>query len=102
MWRLKGVTVEALRALDDGEWLEILDDQARSRASARVIDTHPSAGTLIVGVRAASDPPRTGFVRPLLGRYRTVRLPKDVHVRCTAHCLFESSRSAKVLTEHGQ
>jgi hypothetical protein len=64
VWRLKGVSVEALRALDDGEWLEILDDQARSRASARVIDTHPSAGTLVVGVRAASDPPRSGFVRP--------------------------------------
>jgi hypothetical protein len=64
VWRLKGVSVEALRALDDGEWLEILDDQARSRASARVIDTHPSAGTLVVGVRAASDPPRNGFVRP--------------------------------------
>src|ERR1700730_1672022 len=64
VWRLKGVSVEALRALDDGEWLEILDDQARTRASARVIDTHPSAGTLVVGVRTASDPPRSGFVRP--------------------------------------
>src|SRR5439155_14193652 len=64
VWRLKGVTADALGALDDGEWLEILDDQARSRTSARVIDTHPSAGTLVVGVRAASDPPRSGFVRP--------------------------------------
>src|SRR5438105_6844646 len=64
VWRLKGVAVEALRALDDGEWIEILDDQGRSRTSARVIDTHPSAGTLIVGVRTASDPPRSGFVRP--------------------------------------
>jgi hypothetical protein len=64
VWRLKGVTADALRALDDGEWLEILDDQGRSRTSARVIDTHPGAGTLIVGVRTASDPPRTGFVRP--------------------------------------
>ncbi|MCA1645129.1 MAG: AAA family ATPase, partial [Chloroflexi bacterium] len=64
VWRLKGVSIEALRALDDGEWLEILDDQARSRANARVIDTHPGAGTLVIGVRASSDPPRTGFVRP--------------------------------------
>jgi hypothetical protein len=64
VWRLKGVTADTLRALDDGEWLEILDDQGRSRTSARVIDTHPSAGTLIVGVRTASDPPRSGFVRP--------------------------------------
>ena len=64
VWRLKGVTVEALRALDDGEWLEILDNEGRTRTSARVIDTHPSAGTLVVGVRTASDPPRTGFVRP--------------------------------------
>ena len=64
VWRLKGVAAEALRALDDGEWLEILDDQSRSRTSARVIDTHPSAGTLIVGIRTASDPPRSGFVRP--------------------------------------
>ena len=64
VWRLKGVPAEALRALDDGEWLEILDDQSRSRTSARVIDTHPSAGTLVVGIRTASDPPHTGFVRP--------------------------------------
>jgi len=64
VWRLKGVAVEALRALDDGEWLEILDDEGRTRTSARVIDTHPSAGTLVVGVRTASDPPRAGFVRP--------------------------------------
>jgi hypothetical protein len=64
IWRLKGVAVEALRALDDGEWLEILDEQGRSRASARVIDTHPSTGTLVIGVRTAADPPRTGFVRP--------------------------------------
>jgi DNA polymerase III delta prime subunit len=64
VWRLKGVTADALRALDDGEWLEILDDQGRSRTSARVIDTHPGAGTLVVGVRTASDPPRSGFVRP--------------------------------------
>ncbi|HEV7664952.1 MAG TPA: AAA domain-containing protein [Chloroflexota bacterium] len=64
VWRLKGVSVEALRALDDGEWLEILDDQGRSRTSARVIDSHPSAGSLVVGVRTASDPPKTGFVRP--------------------------------------
>jgi len=63
-WRLKGVPAEALRALDDGEWLEVLDEQSRSRTSARVIDTHPSAGSLIVGVRASSDPPRSGFVRP--------------------------------------
>ncbi|MBV9324266.1 MAG: AAA family ATPase [Chloroflexi bacterium] len=64
VWRLKGVAADALRALDDGEWLEILDDQARSRTSARVIDTHPGAGTLIVGVRTAADPPRSGFIRP--------------------------------------
>ncbi len=64
VWRLKGVAVEALRALDDGEWLEILDDEGHTRTSARVIDTHPSAGTLVVGVRTASDPPRAGFVRP--------------------------------------
>ncbi|HEY0582834.1 MAG TPA: DEAD/DEAH box helicase family protein, partial [Chloroflexota bacterium] len=64
IWRLKGVTVEALRALDDGEWLEVLDDQGRSRTSGRVIDSHPSTGILVVGVRTASDPPRSGFVRP--------------------------------------
>jgi AAA domain len=64
VWRLKGVPIEALRAFDDGEWLEVMDDQGRSRTSARVIDTHPSAGNMIVGVRAASDPPRSGFVRP--------------------------------------
>jgi len=64
VWRLKGVPVDALRALDDGEWLEVLDDQGHSRTSARVIDTHPGAGTLVVGVRTASDPPRSGFVRP--------------------------------------
>src|SRR5262249_23136058 len=64
VWRLKGVAAEALRELDDGEWLEILDDQGRSRASARVIDTHPSAGSVLVGVRTASDPPRSGFLRP--------------------------------------
>ncbi|HEY3058065.1 MAG TPA: AAA domain-containing protein, partial [Chloroflexota bacterium] len=64
VWRLKGLPVDALRAFDDGEWLEVMDDQGRSRTSARVIDTHPSAGTMIVGVRAASDPPRSGFVRP--------------------------------------
>jgi hypothetical protein len=64
VWRLKGIAAEALRALDDGEWLEILDDQGRSRTSARVIDTHPSAGTLVAGVRTAADPPRSGFVRP--------------------------------------
>src|ERR687888_291396 len=64
VWRLKGVSVEALRALDDGEWFEILDDQGRSRTSGRVIDTHPSAGSLVVGVRPAADPPRAGFVRP--------------------------------------
>src|ERR1700716_67459 len=64
VWRLKGVTAEALRALDDGEWLEILDEQGRSRTTARVIDTHPSAGSLVVGVRTASDPPPAGFVRP--------------------------------------
>jgi hypothetical protein len=64
VWRLKGVAADALRQLDDGEWLEILDDQGRSRASARVIDTHPSAGTLVIGVRTAADPPRSGFIRP--------------------------------------
>src|ERR671936_728529 len=64
VWRLKGVSAEALRALDDGEWLEILDDQGRSRTSARVIDTHPSAGTMMVGVRTSADPPRSGFLRP--------------------------------------
>jgi hypothetical protein len=64
VWRLKGVSAEALRALDDGEWLEILDDQGRSRTSARVIDTHPSAGTLVAGVRTSADPPRSGFLRP--------------------------------------
>ncbi|MBV9577021.1 MAG: AAA family ATPase [Chloroflexi bacterium] len=64
VWRLKGIAVEALRQLDDGEWLEILDDQGRSRTSARVIDTHPGAGTLVVGVRTASDPPHSGYVRP--------------------------------------
>jgi hypothetical protein len=64
VWRLKGVAPDALRALDDGEWLEILDDEGRTRTSARVIDTHPSAGTLVVGVRTASDPPSSGFVRP--------------------------------------
>src|SRR6202011_5203430 len=64
VWRLKGVAVEALRALDDGEGLEILDDEGRTRTSARVIDTHPSAGTLVVGVRTASDPPSAGYVRP--------------------------------------
>ena len=52
-WRLKGVPAEALRAFDDGEWLEILDEQGRSRTSARVIDTHPSAGTLVVGLAVA-------------------------------------------------
>src|SRR5207237_10650811 len=64
VWRLKGVSADALRALDDGEWLEVLDEEGRSRTSARVIDTHPSAGTLVIGVRTASDPPRSGFVRP--------------------------------------
>jgi hypothetical protein len=64
VWRLKGVAVDALRALDDGEWLEVLDDQGHSRTSGRVIDTHPGAGTVIVGVRTASDPPRSGFIRP--------------------------------------
>ena len=64
VWRIKGVAVDALRQLDDGEWLEVLDEQGRSRTSARVIDTHPSAGTLIVGVRTSADPPRSGFVRP--------------------------------------
>jgi hypothetical protein len=64
VWRLKGVTAEALRALDDGEWLEVLDEQGRSRTSARVIDSHPSASTLVVGIRTASDPPRSGYVRP--------------------------------------
>src|SRR5215813_8167478 len=64
VWRLKGIAADALRALDDGEWLEVLDDQGRSRTSARVIDTHPSAGAMLVGVRAASDPPRAGFIRP--------------------------------------
>jgi AAA domain len=64
VWRLKGVAVDALRALDDGEWLEVLDEQGHSRTSGRVIDTHPGAGTLVVGVRTASDPPRSGFVRP--------------------------------------
>ncbi len=64
VWRLKGLPVDALRAFDDGEWLEVMDDQGRSRTSGRVIDTHPSAGTMIVGVRSASDPPRSGFVRP--------------------------------------
>jgi hypothetical protein len=64
VWRLKGIAAEALRALDDGEWLEILDEQGRSRTSARVIDTHPSAGTLVAGVRTASDPPRSGYIRP--------------------------------------
>src|SRR5262249_49428151 len=44
VWRFKGINAEALRALDDGEWLEVLDDQGRSRTSARVIDTHPSTG----------------------------------------------------------
>jgi AAA domain len=64
VWRIKGVAAEALRELDDGEWLEVLDEQGRSRTSARVIDTHPSAGSTIVGVRAAADPPRAGFIRP--------------------------------------
>src|SRR5262252_8169660 len=64
VWRIKGVAAEALRELDDGEWLEVLDEQGRSRTSARVIDTHPSAGSMIVGVRAAADPPRAGFIRP--------------------------------------
>jgi hypothetical protein len=64
VWRLKGIGADALRALDDGEWLEVLDDQGRSRTSARVIDTHPGQGTLVVGVRTAADPPRTGFIRP--------------------------------------
>src|SRR5205085_1090433 len=64
VWRLKGVPAEALRALDDGEWLEVLDEQGRSRTSARVVDTHPSAGTLIAGIRGSADPPRSGFIRP--------------------------------------
>src|SRR3954454_7777844 len=51
VWRLKGVAADALRQLDDGEWLEVLDDQGRSRTSARVIDTHPGTGTLVVGIR---------------------------------------------------
>jgi AAA domain len=64
IWRLKGVAAEALRALDDGEWLELLDQHGRSRTSARVIDTHPSTGSLVAGVRTAADPPRAGFLRP--------------------------------------
>ena len=64
VWRFKGIEAEALRALDDGEWLEVLDEQGRSRTSARVVDTHPSTGTLVVGIRTASDPPRSGFIRP--------------------------------------
>ena len=64
VWRFKGVSAEALRALDDGEWLEVLDDQGRSRTSARVIDTHPSTGAVVVGIRTAADPPRNGFIRP--------------------------------------
>src|SRR5690349_10885460 len=64
VWRFKGIAADALRQLDDGEWLEILDEQGRSRTSARVIDTHPSTGSLVAGVRTASDPPRSGFIRP--------------------------------------
>src|SRR5919199_1615748 len=63
-WRLKGVAAEALRAFDDGEWIELLDEHGRSRTSGRVIDTHPSTGSLLVGVRTAADPPHSGFVRP--------------------------------------
>jgi AAA domain-containing protein len=64
VWRFKGIEAEALHALDDGEWLEVLDEQGRSRTSARVIDTHPGTGTLVVGIRTASDPPHVGFIRP--------------------------------------
>ncbi|MBV9355163.1 MAG: AAA family ATPase, partial [Chloroflexi bacterium] len=64
-WRFKGIPPEALRQLDDGEWLEVLDDQGRSRTTARVIVTHPGQGTLIGGVRTSSDPPRSGgYIRP--------------------------------------
>ncbi len=64
VWKFANVPAEALRAFDDGEWLEVLDDQGRSRTTARVIDTHPGQGTMEVGVRAASDPPKSGFLRP--------------------------------------
>ncbi len=64
IWRLKGLPAEALRALDDGEWIEVLDEQGRSRTSARVVDTHTGQATLMVGVRTAADPPRAGFIRP--------------------------------------
>ncbi len=64
VWKLSGVPAEALRSFDDGEWLEVMDEQGRSRTTARVIATHPSRGTMEGGVRASADPPRSGFLRP--------------------------------------
>lgn len=64
VWKLSGVTPEALRAYDDGEWLEVLDPQGRSMTTARVIHPRAGEGTLEVGVRSNADPPKAGFVRP--------------------------------------
>lgn len=64
LWKLTGVSPEAVRAYDEGEWLEVMDGQGRSIGSARVVHQRASEGSLEVGIRGTSDPPKAGFVRP--------------------------------------
>lgn len=64
VWKLQGVAAEAVRGLDEGEWIELLDGQGRSSSGGRVIHLRPSDGSVEMGVRGAADPPRAGFLRP--------------------------------------
>ncbi len=62
-YRLSGIDASACAALDEGEWLDLLDTRGRVISSARLVRSDPAEGVLDVDARGA-DPPSIGTVRP--------------------------------------
>jgi hypothetical protein len=62
-WRLLGLQASAVAALDEGEWLDLLNERGVPIATARLVNGDVGGGALDVDARGA-DPPQPGIVRP--------------------------------------
>lgn len=62
-WRLLGLQASAVAALDEGEWLDLLNERGVPIATARLVNADVGGGALDVDARGA-DPPQPGLVRP--------------------------------------